>query len=38
MEFIKITISILEGLAEDYGISFVDEVVQKVCEKVLHKW
>lgn len=26
--------SILEGLAEDYGISFVDEVVQKVCEKV----
>lgn len=24
----------LEGLAEDYGISFVDTFVQKVCEKV----
>ena len=24
----------LEGLAEDYGISFVDTFIQKVCEKV----
>lgn len=26
--------NILEGLAEDYGISFVDTFIQKVCEKV----
>lgn len=25
---------LLEGLAEEYGISFVDSLVQKVCEKV----
>lgn len=26
--------SMLEGLAKDYGISFIDVFVQKVCEKV----
>lgn len=26
--------SLLEGLANDYGIEFVDELIQKVCEKV----
>ena len=25
---------LLEGLAKEYGLSFVDTLVQKVCEKV----